>query len=265
MLQLTRRLASIDLETTGLNPQTDSIVQIGVVFLDIDGSQHEWQTLVNPLKPIPPSASEVHGIIDADVSASPTFREVASTLLFSLEGCDLAGYALIPFDLPFLIEEFKRVGHTWDPYESRLIVDAQQIFFMKEKRTLEAALRFYCNISHPAAHDALGDAKASLQVLDGQQVKYKDMPSSLEEIVKWSLPEGYVDPEGKLKLNSDGLPAFAFGKKHFGHTLDEVAQTDSSYLTWILSESFNPIVKRFCQEALNKTKEGMLQQMEDHF
>ena len=81
MLTITRRLASIDLETTGINSEVDSIVQIGIVFLDPDGSEYQWETLVNPLKSIPPSATKVHGISDATVAEAPSFAQVAPILL----------------------------------------------------------------------------------------------------------------------------------------------------------------------------------------
>jgi len=60
--------------------------------------------------PIPPKTTVIHGITDADVASSPTFKEVGKNLAAFLEGCDLAGYNAIKFDIPVLAEEFLRVN-----------------------------------------------------------------------------------------------------------------------------------------------------------
>ena len=67
-------------------------------------------TRVNPGIPIPAKTTAIHGIRDEDVTNSPTFKEVARNLAAFLEGCDLAGYNAIKFDIPVLAEEFLRVN-----------------------------------------------------------------------------------------------------------------------------------------------------------
>jgi S-formylglutathione hydrolase FrmB len=64
---------------------------------------------VNPLRPIPPPATVVHGLTDADVAACSPFADIAPALLAFLDGADLAGFNL-PFDLLFLTAEFERAG-----------------------------------------------------------------------------------------------------------------------------------------------------------
>ena len=67
-LQLNRPLVSIDLETTGLNPQMDKIVEISCVKIFPDFSREIYTRRLNPERPIPQSASVIHGIVDADVA-----------------------------------------------------------------------------------------------------------------------------------------------------------------------------------------------------
>ncbi|MBY0561442.1 exonuclease domain-containing protein [Hyphomicrobium sp.] len=70
-------LKVIDLETTGLDPVNDAIIEIASIDLKAGGTFVNAQsTLVNPGRPIPPESSAVHGIIDADVVQSPKMREV---------------------------------------------------------------------------------------------------------------------------------------------------------------------------------------------
>ena len=92
---------------------------------------------------IPPKSTAIHGITDEDVADSPTFRDIAKNLASFLEGCDLAGYNAIKFDIPVLAEEFLRVNVDFN-FSKRRYVDVQVIFHKKEQRTLAAAYQFYC-------------------------------------------------------------------------------------------------------------------------
>ena len=66
-----------------------------------------------------------------------------------------------------LIEEFARVGIDFS-VQNRRLIDAQQIFYKMEPRTLKAALKFYCGQNLENAHDAMSDTKATAQVFWGQ-------------------------------------------------------------------------------------------------
>ena len=109
MLQLTKPLAFIDLETTGINLGTDRIVEIAIVKILPDKSRSIKRKLINPGIPIPPESSEVHGITDEMVKDAPEFRQVANEIKQILDGCDLAGYNSNRFDIPLLVEEFQQL------------------------------------------------------------------------------------------------------------------------------------------------------------
>ncbi|MBP6358588.1 MAG: 3'-5' exonuclease, partial [Sediminibacterium sp.] len=99
-LQLTRPIAFIDLETTGVTVSTDRIVEIAIVKISPDGSKVVKRKLVNPLMPIPAGASAVHGISDEMVKDAPTFKQIANEVKQFLENCDLGGYNSNRFDIP---------------------------------------------------------------------------------------------------------------------------------------------------------------------
>ena len=84
-LQLTRPIAFIDLETTGINISTDRIVEIAIVKILPDGTRQVKRKLINPEMPIPPGSSAIHGITDDMVKEAPTFKQF-------IEHCDLGGY-----------------------------------------------------------------------------------------------------------------------------------------------------------------------------
>ena len=89
MLQLTKPLAFIDLETTGVNLGTDRIVEIAIVKILPDGSQTTKRKLINPGMPIPKASSDLHGITDEMVKDEPVFKQIAHELKQILDGCDL--------------------------------------------------------------------------------------------------------------------------------------------------------------------------------
>ena len=97
-LQLTRPIAVFDLETTGTHITQDRIVQIAIMKIFPDGTQENFETLVNPKIPIPQSSSDIHNIYEADVKDKPDFRSIAGKLIKFLANCDLAGYNSNKFD-----------------------------------------------------------------------------------------------------------------------------------------------------------------------
>ena len=103
-LKLKRPIVFIDLETTGINVSSDRIVEISALKIHPNGKEQWLNTRVNPEMPIPEKATEIHGISDEDVAGSPTFKEIAKNVAVFLEGCDLAGYNAIKFDIPVLAE-----------------------------------------------------------------------------------------------------------------------------------------------------------------
>ena len=143
-LQLTRPIAFIDLETTGVTVSTDRIVEIAIVKISPDGTKIVKRKLVNPLMPIPAGASAVHGISDEMVKDAPSFKQIANEIKQFLENCDLGGYNSNRFDIPMLIEEFLRAGIEFS-IEGIKLVDVQKVFHMMEQRTLTAAYKFYCH------------------------------------------------------------------------------------------------------------------------
>ncbi len=70
--------ASVDLETTGLDPVQDAIIEIGVVVFRGDDVLEEWSSLVNPRRRVPPAITELTGITQRDVDDAPTLRQVAA-------------------------------------------------------------------------------------------------------------------------------------------------------------------------------------------
>ena len=249
-LALDRPLAVFDLETTGIDPARDRVVEIAVLRVEPGGAVRTLSSLVDPEMPIPPEASAVHGITDLAVRGQPTLAALAPEILRQFDGADLGGYNTIKFDLPLLVADLARVGFPFDA-AGRRHVDAMRIFHEMERRDLAAALRFYCGEELNRAHSALADASATLAILDAQLARYAQLPRDLDGLHRFCNPdEGrFADATRKLEWAADGEVALAFGK-HRGRTLRELAVRERSYLEWIAGSDFSPEVKGIVGDAL---------------
>lgn len=237
-IRLKRPIVALDLETTGTTPGVDRIIEIGALKLSPGGRRLKFHTRVKPGIRIPPEATAVHGISDDDVEKAPRFRLIARRLLQFLEGSDLLGFNLA-FDLEFLKGEFKRARMRFSA-EGRNLIDCMTIFHRKERRNLSTAVRFYCRKRHEEAHSALADARACLQVLEGQLKRYRDLPKESEGLHDYCNDYGdrFFDSGRKFQKRY-GQPAFAFGK-YKGHLLRKVVKKDPRFLNWMLGQDFPP-------------------------
>jgi DNA polymerase-3 subunit epsilon len=248
--ELDRPLAFFDLETTGLNPRVDRIVELAIVRVTPDGEVMERARRFNPGVPIPPEASAVHGITDADVAGEPAFPQTAKSLLELLDPCDLAGFNIRRFDLPILIAEFRRAGLRFD-VSGRRIVDIQAIFHREERRDLSAAARFYLGREHEEAHSAISDTRTSAAVLLAQIERYGHLPRTLAGL------HGYCDELAPFEteldrwfLETEAGHVFRRGR-HRGRPLLEVAQQERDYLDWMLgAEDMDEEVLALVRNAL---------------
>ncbi len=247
-LNLKKPLCFFDLETTGTQITKDRIVQLAVVKLLLDGSKTSQNYLINPGIPIPPEIAAIHGITDEKVKDAPSLVQVADDIIEFMEDADLAGYNSNKFDIPFMVEEFYRVGIPF-PMEGRSFVDVQNIFHKMEQRTLTAAYQFYCGKTMENAHDALYDTEVTLDVFLAQLSRYEQLSSEIPELAAFSSnsPMGAVDFAGRLAKNQQGVIMYNFGK-HKGRTVEEVLKIEPGYYGWMLEADF-PFQTKDCLRA----------------
>lgn len=249
-LVLTRPLAFIDLETTGINISTDKIVEIAIIKIMPDGTKLVKRKLINPQMPIPQGASDVHGITDEMVKDAPSFKQVANEIKQFLDNCDLGGYNSNRFDIPMLIEEFLRAGLEFST-DNRKNVDVQKVFHMMEQRTLSAAYKFYCEKNLDGAHSAEADATATYEILEAQVKRYSQLGNTVESITKFTGEDDLVDFSRRM-IKVNGVEVFNFGK-HKGKPVAEVLKTEPQYYDWMMKGDFAMNTKQKLTEILNRT------------
>ena len=269
-LNLERPLLFFDIESTGLNIASDSIIELCFVKILPGGEQRvktwrvkPWDYIYDRQREINPSAQAVHGISAEDLADKPTFYEISEEVAEWLTGSDLAGFNSAKFDLPMLAEEIERVrrGSRMLPGKEVAVnlhemqmVDVQNIFHMMEPRTLKAAYTFYCGKELENAHAAEADTLATYEVLKGQLDRYAEDPrieNNIDKLAKFSVKQRTVDYAGRIILNDKDEPCISFGK-HKGKTAREVYFSEPSYFAWIDNGDFTLDTKR--QFALLKAQ-----------
>ncbi len=255
-LSLTRPIIFFDIESTGLSPVKDRIVEISLLKVFPDGKEESKTRRLNPECPIPPEVTAVHGISDEDVKDCPTFRQIAKSLAAEFVGCDIAGYNSNRFDIPMLAEEFIRAGVEINLAQYRFI-DVQNIFHKMEQRTLEAAYKFYCNADLTQAHSAEADTRATYEVLKAQLDRYPDqLQNDVAFLSQFSQQNKNVDLAGRIILNDKNEPTINFGK-HKGRLVHDVLLSEPGYYGWILGSDFSEDTKKhFTRLYLEATRKN---------
>ncbi len=251
MLQLTRPIAFIDLETTGVSLSSDRIVEIAVVKVLPDGSRQVKRKLLNPQMPIPKASSDIHGITDEMVKDAPTFKQAANEIKMFIENCDLGGYNSNRFDIPILMEEFLRAGMDVD-LSTRRMIDVQHIFYTMEPRTLTAAYKFFCEKELVDAHSAQADVEATIEVLMAQLKRYGNLGNSVDSILGVIGEDKIVDYARRFGFDDKGNEIFNFGK-HKGRTVVDVLKAEPQYYDWMMRGDFPLHTKQKLTEILNRT------------
>lgn len=278
ILRLDRPIIYFDTETTGPNPTTDRVVELGFIQIKPDGEVKEYQTYVNPLMPIPHEASHGngtdypgHGVTNAIVEGCrtcglpaddhalagatcpafrpwPTFADLAPSLLKGFTDCDYGGYNIKSFDLPLFQAEFQRTGHIWT-YANARIVDGYRLWQIGEARSLTDAAERFLGRKHEGAHKALDDVQVSLAVVIAQLILWEHLPRNVQDLHTAAYPvdKNALDPDNKI-LWKGGQAVMNFGKKWKDVPLTRMTRRD---LLWIANDAtgINDIAKAICKDA----------------
>jgi DNA polymerase III subunit epsilon len=253
-LTLHKPLCVFDLETTGVQITKDRIVQIAIIKIHPDGSELEYNQIVNPEMEIPQEICEIHGITNEMAKKAPTLKELAPAIMAFIGDADLAGFNSNKFDIPVLVEELIRVGVDAD-FSNKAFVDVQNIFHKMEQRTLSAACLFYTGKPMENAHNALFDTRVTWEVLKAQIERYDNLEGDVTFLSDFSRHSNFemVDYAGRLAKNENGETIYNFGK-HKGKTILQVNQSEPGYYGWMLEADFTNHTKLCLRKEMDKIK-----------
>ena len=154
--------AILDVQTTGLSPRSDRVVEIAIVRTDAWLRPFtELSTLINPERAM--DATHVHGITSADAAEAPRFRDVAGLVTPLLRGAVLVCHCY-RFDRAFLLRELERAGHRGiEPVGLCTLDLADRYLPHVMGRSLAACCEAVAvRIEHP--HHAVSHARATAQL-----------------------------------------------------------------------------------------------------
>lgn len=201
MIEQFDKLVFIDLETTGPNPATDRITEIGLVEVNAAGVRH-WSTLVNPQAPIPSFVRHLTGIDDDMVRDAPLFDSIGEELLERLDGGLFIAHNA-RFDYGFLRNAFKRLGTPLRCEVLCTVKLSRRLFPHEPKHSLDALIERHGLIAE-ARHRALADADllwqywrtleqivtpATLHSTIGQLLQRSNLPEHLDPDLLDDLPD----------------------------------------------------------------------------
>ena len=181
---------ALDLETTGLDPRQDEIIEVAAT--KFRGSQEiaTFQTLVRPRKPVPYPIQLLTGIGNNDLQDAPPFAVIAGDLLVFLGGHPLIAHNA-PFDIRFLTESGLDVK---SPIFDTL--DLAKILLPQAPERNLGALAAFFNIQYDTKHRALSDARAARDVF----MALRDRALSLDAPTLNLLSS--LGPDGRWPLTS---------------------------------------------------------------
>jgi len=172
-------IVALDIETTGLDPAEDAIIDIGAVRFNDRRVEDEWSTLIHPGRRIPPFITQLTGITDQMILNAPSLQEMQSDLEDFVNDSPIVGHN-INFDVSFL----RRGGL----FKGNQLVDTYElaaVLLPSASRYNLSSLTQALGVPFPATHRALDDARATRGILLRLWDKAHNLPLNLlAEIIR---------------------------------------------------------------------------------
>ncbi len=156
------KLVFIDLETTGANPVSDRITEIGLVEVDAGGHATHWSSLVNPEIPIPAFIQSLTGISNDMVRRAPAFAELADALYERLQGALFIAHNA-RFDYGFLRNAFSEAGFAFRADVLCTVKLSRKLYPEHNRHNLDSLIARH-GLKPDARHRALADADVLWQL-----------------------------------------------------------------------------------------------------
>lgn len=244
---MTPQIVCFDTETTGLDVQNDSIIQLSLVKFDsatfVEIEALDWYIMPSVPFVIAPAAEAVHHISREILEQQGvSLKEVYPQLVAFVEGCDILSYNGNGFDARILYYNLLREGLSFD-FDKHIFYDAYIIETARTSRRLGDVYRRYYGHDFEDAHNSLADVRATIAVFQKQVELCK------AEGMDVHFPEfDFVSVDGFLALK-EGHFVLAQGK-YRGRTVTEIAKEDASYMDWVCKTCAAPTRQYIIRELM---------------
>ncbi len=163
----------IDLETTGTDPLTDNIIEVGVIVFNGDEVINSFESLVKTDQPISPFITELTGISEFDLNDAPEFDSISETLSGMIKNIPIVGHN-VAFDLAFLTN----YGLSFENLVFDTL-DLSYVFFPKSPSYSLQSLKSEFNFPVQGSHRALSDCESTMHLFNKILKSAKSLPASI--------------------------------------------------------------------------------------
>ena len=250
-----KHIVAFDVETTGLNPQNDFIIQLVLKKIDSETLQvidtREWYIEPIHAYEISSQAQEKHGITKQFLKEhGVALKDIAQEVIDFFDDCDVLTYNGNSFDVSFLYSNLKQIGYEFD-IADRVFYDAFLMYKKLHPSTLEAVYKHYTGKTLEGAHNAFNDVDATIEVFKHLHQGPGDKWEGLTRDDMLEMEENKIySPEKSITIRKERdeiLITFANGK-HKDEEFMKVCKQDPSYIKWFMDTVASEYTKRILRD-----------------
>lgn len=222
---MTESYVALDLETTGLNPKYDKILEIGAIKIINGKEEDSFSVLVNPGRDISPTVQELTGIRPDMLKDAWELPDAMEKLLEFCEDYILLGHN-IQFDFSFVKKNAVNLGMQFERAGIDTLKIARKCLPQLEKRSLTSLCTYY-GIHNEQAHRAIHDARAAHLVYGRLKeqffTKYGDVFAA-QDLKYQAKKEGPITPAQKSYLKD----LVSYHKIELDVSIDSMTKNEAS-------------------------------------
>lgn len=232
---MNKYIVCFDVETSGLSPQTDYILQLAMIKLDAETletvDQRNWYINPSHAYEISQGAFEAHGLTKEFINKNGvSLQSIGQEIIDFVEDSDYLTYNGNSFDVKFVYKDLQLVGFEF-PIEGKIFYDAFSIYKLYHPSTLSAVYKNLTGKDLEGAHDAFADVKATIAVFGALR---KEQSVTNEELSNMQENQ-MISPEGSIRraanMGDGDCLVFSVGK-YKDAEFCEVLKKDPSYVKW---------------------------------
>lgn len=225
----------IDCESTGLDPQNDRVIEVAVAVFTLEGILEQYDTLVDPGIPIPPSSIEIHHITDEMIAGRPKIEEVLPMVFKMIGRHPIVGHQ-VKFDIDILAKAAERFELPCT-IKNNQVIDTLRLARKYGESPINSLqkLREHFNIEFEGPHRALSDVIVNIEVFKHLAKPYKTM-RQMEDVLSKPI----------------AMRTMPLGK-HKGRLFKDVPL---QYLKWAVMQDFDQDLLFSIRSELKKRQKG---------
>lgn len=168
---MTGSYVAVDLETTGLDPKWDKIIEIGAVRVTEGAITDRYETFVNPHRQLSEQVIALTGIQDNQLENAPGIKEVIKDFLEFTGNLPILGHNVM-FDYSFLKRAAVGEGHSFEPCGIDTLKLARSFMPERERKNLKAVCTYF-GVEQDLSHRALSDCIAAHNIYQKMENRYE--------------------------------------------------------------------------------------------